>query len=569
MGGVLKNAELEFHHLDLIFRDNPLIGYDLGKEFLKTYSHSVSASQEISVLQITSFCAFQLNMFKEAISLLSKAKIKCIENKNHSKLIEILNSIGASFRNMGSYSKAFEFYLNALKYAKIYSVVNYTTIVNLGALYDKMSYRDKAVEYFKIVVDRPKEENVPKIPLCTAYINLSNYYFDVSKYEECISNASNAIFHLKNMRYYNLEIPCIRNLGKAFIKIGKMKLGYQKINESMKMASKHGLNAEYIKSIIVIAELNLIAGRKKTSETLAKYALGVSQKKYPELQKNCLELVNRVFYQSRKFKESCKILKSLVSFKKKRVVLECRPDIISHKIYLNHLENQLIAHIRNEKKPLAKKNTNFIKLMIARLKVDEEFLFATLTAIQNLVLQGKRLIASDYLATFSQMSRIQLNLSERLFAAISEELSLANKYLHLIGLRYSAELSTKIILQENIDTSDQIPAYIIQPFIEESLKRINFSQHKKTDFTIFIKKVNYSYVLEIVVKNPLSLQPHKSGQMNFIRSNKNVSKECFGFDMTFQEKSIEQGHKLVLRMIKSQLTHPFKFQSNFLSENMA
>ncbi|NIJ44775.1 sensor histidine kinase YesM [Wenyingzhuangia heitensis] len=110
-----------------------------------------------------------------------------------------------------------------------------------------------------------------------------------------------------------------------------------------------------------------------------------------------------------------------------------------------------------------------LQLKSLKAQMNPHFMFNAMNSIQNLVLKGDRNEAYNYLTKFSLMIRENLNMSEKSFVLFKEELSLLKKYLELEKLRFKDSFKYKIIGANTIE-SIKIPAMIIQPFIENSIK---------------------------------------------------------------------------------------------------
>ncbi len=126
--------------------------------------------------------------------------------------------------------------------------------------------------------------------------------------------------------------------------------------------------------------------------------------------------------------------------------------------------------------------TNRIQKRIAELEMkalqsqmNPHFVFNSLNAIQNFVLDGNIDQTLDYIAHFSILLRNTLDYSSRKHISISQEQEFLNHYIALEQMRFSndgkAAFDYSFNVDEGIDISAEIiPPMLLQPIIENSIK---------------------------------------------------------------------------------------------------
>ena len=78
--------------------------------------------------------------------------------------------------------------------------------------------------------------------------------------------------------------------------------------------------------------------------------------------------------------------------------------------------------------------------------------------------------ASRYLSKFALMIRMTLNHSKDTFVTLDENIEYIKTYLDMEQLRFDDSFSYKILVAENIDTSEiSIPSLMIQPLVENAI----------------------------------------------------------------------------------------------------
>ena len=104
-------------------------------------------------------------------------------------------------------------------------------------------------------------------------------------------------------------------------------------------------------------------------------------------------------------------------------------------------------------------------------QMNPHFIFNCLNSIQLLIQRGEKSEAMSYLRHFAKMVRFTLESTRRGKVTIKEEVEALTHYLTLEKLRFKEYLVFSIVTDNNIDAyNTEIPAMLIQPFIENALK---------------------------------------------------------------------------------------------------
>lgn len=103
-------------------------------------------------------------------------------------------------------------------------------------------------------------------------------------------------------------------------------------------------------------------------------------------------------------------------------------------------------------------------------QMDPHFVFNTLNSIQSFIIKNDNLTSTKYLSKFSKLMRLVLNNSQNQEIMLREEIDTLNLYMELESLRFPQKFEFSIICDQSIDLDTcQIPAFIIQPFIENAI----------------------------------------------------------------------------------------------------
>ena len=105
-----------------------------------------------------------------------------------------------------------------------------------------------------------------------------------------------------------------------------------------------------------------------------------------------------------------------------------------------------------------------------RAQMNPHFIFNCLNSIKSLIQQNENEKSVTYLTTFSKLIRNLLNNADKKEISLYDEIETCKLYLQLEAMRFDTKFSYLVSVDDNIDLkSIQVPALIIQPFIENAI----------------------------------------------------------------------------------------------------
>jgi len=105
-----------------------------------------------------------------------------------------------------------------------------------------------------------------------------------------------------------------------------------------------------------------------------------------------------------------------------------------------------------------------------RAQMNPHFIFNCMNSIKSLIQLHEEEKSVTYLTTFSKLIRNLFNNADKKDISLYDELETCKYYLQLEAMRFDAKFSYSVNVDENIDLkSIQVPALIIQPFIENAI----------------------------------------------------------------------------------------------------
>lgn len=119
------------------------------------------------------------------------------------------------------------------------------------------------------------------------------------------------------------------------------------------------------------------------------------------------------------------------------------------------------------------------KMAALRAQMNPHFAFNSLQSINGFIANDDKLGAIEYVSQFSDLMRLILENSRKNKIPLEKEIDLLRLYVQVEALRFSQPFEYEFIIDDNLDTFDtQVPAMILQPFVENSIKHGLF--HKKS-----------------------------------------------------------------------------------------
>lgn len=128
-------------------------------------------------------------------------------------------------------------------------------------------------------------------------------------------------------------------------------------------------------------------------------------------------------------------------------------------------KNRILQEKINIEKELYKSTLSSIKS-----QMNPHFLFNALNTIQSFIYTNDRKTASSYLVSFSELTRMILDMSNRELVSLSEEITALNLYLKLEKMRFEDDFTYELITDNLPHQNFQIPSMLIQPYVENAIK---------------------------------------------------------------------------------------------------
>jgi two-component sensor histidine kinase len=146
-----------------------------------------------------------------------------------------------------------------------------------------------------------------------------------------------------------------------------------------------------------------------------------------------------------------------------------------------------------------KKNILETEQRLNRARMNPHFFFNALTTLQKFALKEKdgQAMASN-LSKFSNIMRETLESTYKEYVTIEQEMEFLNEYLEVQKIRFPQAFTYEVSADKNLDIDElQIPAMIIQPFVENSIEHGFAGVDYPGNVTIKFTSENKELLIEI------------------------------------------------------------------------
>jgi two-component sensor histidine kinase len=146
-----------------------------------------------------------------------------------------------------------------------------------------------------------------------------------------------------------------------------------------------------------------------------------------------------------------------------------------------------------------KKNILETEQRLNRARMNPHFFFNALTTLQKFALRDNdgQAMASN-LSKFSNIMRETLESTYKEYVTIEQEMEFLNEYLEVQKIRFPQTFSYEVTADKNLDIDElQIPAMIIQPFVENSIEHGFVGVDYPGKVTVHFTKDNKDLLIQI------------------------------------------------------------------------
>ncbi len=421
-----------YNSLGNIYKDQALFQQAIDNYFnaLELWkSQEDSAGMAIAYGSIGNMYFFQKN-YQKALEYHKRKLPIVISREDNWEESKTYNSIAEVYNATGKHQAALVFFNKALQ---MNSYMNYPiglakSYYNLAQTYYRMNILDSAITYIDLCLEKSRATDVKA--------EWANYYILRGKIHNALGNEHSAMEDI--LAGYKLG----KNLNLPF-----------SISEATDMLKKiYASRGEYDKAYHYLKEykslqdsINKEANIKKLTRLEIEYEFDQKEKQLESEKAQEIET-----YES--------------EVKKQRAYLFL---VVGIALFMVIITVFFIKH-RNTK---AKYQTIALEQKLLRTQMDPHFIFNSLCAIEEYIMESKPKEAAHFLSKFAGLMRSIFENSKNDFVSLEDEVNTLKDYLEIQKLRFDTEFDYSITINSPIDAETySIPPMLVQPFVENSVQ---------------------------------------------------------------------------------------------------
>lgn len=380
-----------------------------------------------------------------------KKKIRITQKgKTYWELSKSYNSLAHIFNEKHLYDSSL-FYLQLSLQSNL--MMNYQrgiadSYYNLSVTYLLKYQSDTALSYVNKSIQIARDIN-EKALLPKYYIQKGKIYYSLQENQLALQNINKAYSMAKE-----LDIPFVISdaaelLSKIYVQLGKYKLAYENLSR-FKLLQDSLRNDEHIKRITQLEMQYDFDKKQRLTEYENKQKRQADQAKLKQQKIIFIGLI------------------ILIVFIATLGLLFIRQKNLENRFKTINLEQKLL-----------------------RMQMKPHFLFNSLTAIQEYLLENNAGEASRFLTKFAALMRQILENSGADYLPVEKELDMLHNYLEIQKMRFEQKFNYEFKVDNNIDQElIAVPPMLAQPFIENSIEHGLIPLKGKGKIIVQLKKVN-------------------------------------------------------------------------------
>lgn len=167
------------------------------------------------------------------------------------------------------------------------------------------------------------------------------------------------------------------------------------------------------------------------------------------------------------------------------------------------------------------KNVNQSKLKAIKSQMNPHFFYNALNTLQSYILSNEKKQAIDYLSKFSNLTRTILEMTEKDFISLSDEIKTLRLYLDIEKARFEKDFSYEIATNSKSENDNiKVPTMLLQPYVENAIKHGLLHKQGKKELYISFEKTNDILIITI---DDNGIGRQKSTELNAIKNKNHVS----------------------------------------------
>ena len=369
------------------------------------------------------------------------------------------NNIAIVYKNIGDFDKAIKYNSLSLEISKLKkdNIGIGKSYSNIGTAYGLIGDAKEAIKYYNLAIENNNKSNIiNSIP----YRNIGNIFLRQKDYDKAES------YYLKALKIEtdNNQNNLLTNIYKDLLKVAILKKDFKK--------------ALFYKS---------------KSDSLEK----INTRHQNEEKIKMLSYQHKSFQINTKFKQEQRINK-----KNKIIFGTFIGFLILGGLFV--IQRNKNSRLKSEKEKI------ILEQQVLRSQMNPHFIFNTLSAIQNSLMDNEPIKSAGYLSRFAKLIRQNFDFINQKSILLKDEIDALQNYMDTQKLRYQDKFDYEINVFADVDINQvEIPPLLIQPFIENSIEHGFKNKKEKGKITINISKKDKNTICYEIIDNGKGYQTLK------------------------------------------------------------
>lgn len=397
--------------------------------------------------------------------------LRFIEKIHDSTLMSVtLNNIGAIHEAQKNFPEALNFYTRSLALVRaLHDTMRMGNILgNIGIIYDRESKGEKAFQFYNeavVIAKRTQNKDLE----AKMYSNISGALSEKGL------NDSAVVYQLKALQIRQAlgdEVgltPVILNVGVVYHKVHKNTIALEYAHEAKLMARRLNMLSFVKESDWLLAEI--YAAEHQYDKAYSHYRAYIALRDSLFNEENTKNMLRTEMNYGFEKKELAAKQEQLEKEAQARETQKRQERIIWTISFFLLLLAVIAFLVIRQFRYRNKEREMQLEQKLLRSQMNPHFIFNSLQAIQNFILQRNEKDAVRYLGSFASITRSVLENSRLELIPVRKELSLLENYLQLQKLRFGDKFTYSIEADETLEADEIfIPPMLSQPFIENALE---------------------------------------------------------------------------------------------------
>lgn len=363
-------------------------------------------------------------------------------------------------------------------------------LCNLGSTFKSLSQLDSASHYYQQALETAvKSKNSKRLPLI--YYNLANMDHSADQYQEALEKLNKGIQLAQETRQPSIEARAHYLSALCFLGLNEKENLYKEIEMGLSVSKSHTLVEDELYLLKLKADMLESDELFSEANQVIKSVNQLEDSLFTLRQMQTVEELRTKYETEKKEQElaTAKQQNEIVLLKNQQQQLFFLVIVVL--ILSGTLIIYLVLRAKNFK---AIQQRLIVEQRLLRTQMNPHFLFNALASINAFIFKGDKYEASEYLNTFSQLTRNVLMQSTKEWITLKEELNTVSQYLEIQKLRFS-----KLLFQ--ITSNDElnemlVPPVLLQPFVENSIIH-GFKGSSGGEILIQVTMVDEQLLIEI------------------------------------------------------------------------